>query len=137
MFRGINTFYSLDGEKWEATTDVMGVFYLVARGAAYSCNPDMFHPSQIKITYDLKTATNVGAVLKNSSGNGIINSTITGMANAVSADNVTQELGNSPDKIPSERAVKSAMPKITYGTTDLTAGTSPLKSGSIYLVYEG
>ncbi len=131
------TYYSLDGEKWEATTDAMGVFYLVARGAAYSCNLDMFNPSLIKITYDLKTAANVGAVLKNSSGNGIINSAMTGIVNAVSADNVTQELGNSPDKIPSERAVKSAIPKITYGTTDLTAGTSPLESGSIYLVYEG
>lgn len=136
MFRGINTFYSLDGEKWEAATDAMGVFYLVARGAVYSCSLDTFHPSLIKITYDLKTATNVGVVLKNSSGNGIINSTITGMANAVSADNVTQELGNSPDKIPSERAVKSAIPKITYGTTDLTAGTSELETGAIYLVYE-
>lgn len=136
MFNGINTFYSLDGEKWEATTDKMGAFYLVARGAAYSCNPDAFYPSLIKITYDLKTATNNGAVLKNSGGNGIINSAITGIANAVSADNVTQELGNSPDKIPSERAVKSAMPKITYGTTDLTAGTSALETGAIYLVYE-
>lgn len=137
MFSGSSrTYYSLDGEKWEATTDAMRVFYLVARGAVYSCSLDMFHPSLIKITYDLKTATNVGAVLKNSGGNGIINSAMTGIANAVSADNVTQELGNSPDKIPSERAVKSAMPKITYGTTDLTAGTSPLESGSIYLVYE-
>lgn len=136
MFRGTNTFYSLDGEKWEATTDAMGVFYLVARGAVYSCSLDAFHPDLIRITYDLKTATNVGAVLKNSSGNGIINSTITGMANAVSADNVTQELGNSPDKIPSERAVKSAIPKITYGTTDLIAGTSELETGAIYLVYE-
>lgn len=136
MFNGTNTFYSLDGEKWEATTDAMGVFYLAARGAVYSCSLDAFHPSSIKITYDLKTATNVGAVLKNSGGNGIINAAITGMANAVSADNVTQELGNSPDKIPSERAVKSAIPKITYGTTDLTAGTSPLETGNIYLVYE-
>lgn len=136
MFNGTNTFYSLDGEKWDATTDAMGVFYLVARGAAYSCNPNAFHPSFIKITYDLKTATNSGAVLKNGGGNGIINSAITGMANAVSADNVTQELGNSPDKIPSERAVKSAIPKITYGTTDLTAGTSELETGAIYLVYE-
>lgn len=133
---GSRTYYSLDGEKWEATTDAMGVFYLVARGAAYSCNPGAFHPSFIKITYDLKTATNSGAVLKNSGGNGIINSAITGIANAVSADNVTQELGNSPDKIPSERAVKSAIPKITYGTTDLTAGTSELETGAIYLVYE-
>nr|DAN12841.1 MAG TPA: hypothetical protein [Caudoviricetes sp.] len=137
MFNGTNTFYSLDGEKWDATTDVMGVFYLVARGAAYSCSLDAFHPSLIKITYDLKTTTNSGVVLKNSGGNGIINGAMTGVANAVSADNVTQELGNSPDKIPSERAVKSAIPKITYGTTDLIAGTSPLESGSIYLVYEG
>lgn len=137
MFNGSSrAFYSLDGEKWEATTDAMGVFYLVARGAVYSCSLDAFHPDLIRITYDLKTATNVGAVLKNSSGNGIINSTITGMANAVSADNVTQELGNSPDKIPSERAVKSAIPKITYGTTDLIAGTSELETGAIYLVYE-
>lgn len=133
---GSSTYYSLDGEKWEVTTDAMGAFYLVARGAAYSCNLDTFHPYFIKITYDLKTVKKVGAVLKNSSGNGIINSAMTGIANAVSADNVTQELGNSPDKIPSERAVKSAIPKITYGTTDLTAGTSPLENGSIYLVYE-
>lgn len=136
MFGGTRAYYSLDGEKWERTTDAMGVFYLVARGAAYSCSLDAFLPDLIKITYDLKTAKKVGAVLKNSSGNGIINSAITGMANAVSADNVTQELGNSPDKIPSERAVKSAIPKITYGTTDLTAGTSELETGAIYLVYE-
>ena len=26
--------------------------------------------------------------------------------------------------------------KITYGTTDLTAGSSPLATGTVYLVYE-
>ena len=32
--------------------------------------------------------------------------------------------------------IRNAIPVITAGTTDLTAGTSPLATGAIYLVYE-
>ena len=33
-------------------------------------------------------------------------------------------------------AAMASVPKITYGTTDLTVGTSTLATGAIYLVYE-
>lgn len=32
--------------------------------------------------------------------------------------------------------IKSGIPEVLYGTDDLEAGVSPLKTGSIYLVYE-
>lgn len=37
---------------------------------------------------------------------------------------------------PSAKATYDAIPKITYSTTDLTAGTSPLDTGTFYFVYE-
>lgn len=39
-------------------------------------------------------------------------------------------------EIATEVASKITVPNITYGTTDLTAGTSELATGAIYLVYE-
>jgi hypothetical protein len=33
-------------------------------------------------------------------------------------------------------AMQSDVPSITYGTSDLTAGTSALATGAMYLVYE-
>ena len=41
-----------------------------------------------------------------------------------------------PDDIALKSYVDSVTPKITYGTTDLTAGTSALEKGTFYFVYE-
>lgn len=44
----------------------------------------------------------------------------------------------SPDApaVLDDYALKTDLPKITYGTTDLTPGTSPLEEGTFYFVYE-
>lgn len=40
------------------------------------------------------------------------------------------------DEVAGAQAVYNFTPKITYSTTDLTAGTSPLETGTFYFVYE-
>lgn len=50
---------------------------------------------------------------------------------------IESSLSNSRNKIPTSQAVYNYIDnKITYGTADLTAGSSPLTTGNIYLVYE-
>lgn len=46
----------------------------------------------------------------------------------------TSENGLKNKVIAAELAKKA--PAYTYGTTDLTAGTSPLEEGKLYFVYE-
>lgn len=50
-------------------------------------------------------------------------------------DSVTA-LGNNATSLDSILIDKLDTSKITYSTTDLTAGTSPLATGSFYFVYE-
>lgn len=52
-----------------------------------------------------------------------------GGTNATTAADARTNLGITPTNI-------GAAPAYTYGTTDLTAGTSPLEEGKLYFVYE-
>lgn len=53
---------------------------------------------------------------------------------ATSAQNAAIEANNAAER--AMDAVGSKAPAYTYGTTDLTAGTSPLETGKLYFVYE-
>lgn len=48
----------------------------------------------------------------------------------------SQYLTEMPSHSHSQYALKTEVPSITYGTSDLTAGTSALATGAMYLVYE-
>lgn len=65
------------------------------------------------------------------------------MANIIIDGGVEREVKNIQAKIPEAASASNKLvdqatfdAKITAGTTDLTAGTSPLDTGVIYLVYE-
>lgn len=65
------------------------------------------------------------------------------MANIIIDSGVEREVKNINAKIPEAASASNKLvdkatfdAKITAGTTDLTAGTSPLATGIIYLVYE-
>ena len=139
---GTKIYYSYDGITWLYNGgQISGSPLLSARDAIWFW--DNAH-ERITMTQNLLDGLEVVPALKaTNSYVGILNNKMAGIINAVSADNVTHELGDSPSKIPSERAVRSAVDtlkrsitKITYGTDDLTAGTSELETGAIYLVYE-
>ena len=96
------------------------------------------------------SASDATLTLKNKSGETLNQVTVNNVAKATSADSATKATQDgSGNVITSTYATKSevtavsnvanaALPKasITYSTTDLTAGTSALTTGSIYLVYE-
>lgn len=64
--------------------------------------------------------------------------TITGQVVTISSAEVephaAQHASNGTDPVSPESI--GAAPAYTYGTEDLTAGASPLATGTIYLVYE-
>lgn len=139
---GSKIYYSYDGITWLYNGgQIPGSPLLSARDAIWFWNNV---DERITMTQNLLDGLGFVPTLKaTNSYVGILNNKMAGIINAVSADNVTHELGDSPSKIPSERAVRSAVDtlkrsitKITYGTDDLTAGTSELETGAIYLVYE-
>lgn len=55
-----------------------------------------------------------------------VQSNVTSLQNLVGGTSVANQISSA----------MASVPKITYGTTDLTAGTSTLATGAIYLVYE-
>lgn len=139
---GYKIYYSYDGITWMYDDgQISGYPFLSAKDAIWFWS---ISDERITIARDLYNGLEITPALKATNSNvGILNNKLAGIIGAVSADNVTHELGDSPSKIPSERAVRSAVDtlkrsitKITYGTDDLTAGTSELETGAIYLVYE-
>lgn len=55
-----------------------------------------------------------------------VQSNVTSLQNLVGSTSVANQISSA----------MASVSKITYGTTDLTAGTSTLATGAIYLVYE-
>ena len=69
------------------------------------------------------------------SANSVAGANVSGaVANATNADNATKATQDSDGNQINTTYLKTSA--ITYGTSDLTAGSSPLATGSLYFVYE-
>ena len=61
------------------------------------------------------------------------------VTNQLSTVNITVDQtvsANGTNAVSGKAVVNYAQPKVTYSRTDLTAGTSKLNTGEVYLVYE-
>lgn len=57
-------------------------------------------------------------------------------ANSVVIDPTLTKEGQAADAKAVGEAIESKAPAYTYGTADMTAGTSALETGKLYFVYE-
>lgn len=89
--------------------------------------------------YNLGNAAKTAAATAQATADSAVPSTRKVNGKALSADIslTASDVGAAPSgHSHSEYALKTEVPSITYGTSDLTAGTSALATGAMYLVYE-
>lgn len=89
--------------------------------------------------YNLGDAAKTAAATAQTTADSAVPNTRKVNGKALSADIslTASDVGAAPSgHSHSEYALKTEVPSITYGTSDLTAGTSALATGAMYLVYE-
>ena len=126
----------LSGETGEMTPDEMIAVVTSTKSAIDSLNEhidDKNNPHQV-------TAAQVGADASGTATSAVNthNSSSTAHSDIRTAVSNAQTTANNAASAASaaQTAVANKAPMYSYGTADLTAGSSPLESGKLYFVYE-